>query len=237
MAVSPGGMDEADALQLVLKLHLYGEWARLGAGNDHGGQLPPSFGRFTSRKVRRLLVSESANPEAMTDQVSEFFGVTSHRVADLLEELSREGVLEFEGTGLRGVRVYRWRGALSRGTLATFLRTRSAFAGKLAFGLDLHHIQRAFGAGPFTLSDFVDLHLALRRERSATRYGILQHASLARSSRFAHFLRSRLAGLHALGFLVEDAGRHRVSDRGLEALLLLDLFGRGMEWRPRSDPA
>ncbi|HEV8359281.1 MAG TPA: hypothetical protein VGR28_02380, partial [Candidatus Thermoplasmatota archaeon] len=169
----------------VLKLHVFQNahevFLRSFSGrNGHAVQdAKPTMGRFTARKADFLFVPRNGNALKCS---ADFFGFTSHKVREKLQQLEAAGVVVLEGRGLRDAYTYRWVAPLRLHELCSFMVLSRATRDDLSVNIELARIYDAAGAGTFAFADFVrGYQQAHGEEYNASRWGARRYERIRSS--------------------------------------------------------
>lgn len=225
------------AFYAALKLHVYGTvhdgfFTTLLAGRsvllDQAVKL--EVGRFTARKANHLFVSENGHRASTS---AEFYGFSSHKVREKLQQFHQMGVVELLGKGLRDAYTYRWKVPVKHWEVCSFEKFRKHTNEDLSMNLELYRVFLEKGMGPFTARDFVDIYArAHGAEYGATRWGERKWEKIASSFAYSEFLKTRLQRLSEFGLIIEKEEAYRISPDLADAVNHFDLFLNAVPFRP-----
>jgi hypothetical protein len=220
----------------VLKLHVFATvhdvFLRSFSGrNGHAVQdAKPTLGRFTARKADHLFVPRNGNALSCS---ADFYGFTSHKVREKLQQLEEEGVVTLEGRGLRDAYTYRWTAPLRLHELSSFMVLWKQTKDDLSVNIELARIFDASGAGPFAFPAFVQAyHEAHGEEYNGSRWGARKFERLRASTDYERFLKARLQRLVQRGLVVEDGPHYRLTAVARDLVHHFHLFTDGVPYHP-----
>jgi hypothetical protein len=220
----------------VLKLHVFGSinevFLRSFSGrNGHAvHDAKPTLGRFTARKADYLFVPRNGNALSCS---ADFFGFTSHKVREKLQQLEQDGVVALEGRGLRDAYTYRWVAPVQLHELCSFMVLWRHTRDDLSVNIELARVFDATGAAPFTFQDFVRAYQeAHGDEYGGSRWSARRYEKLRSSSDYERFLRARLNKLIKQGLVLEDRAGYLLADRARDLVHHFQLFVDAVPYRP-----
>lgn len=220
----------------VLKLHVFHHvhevFLRSFSGrNGHAIQdAKPTLGRFTARKADFLFVPRNGNALNCS---ADFFGFTSHKVREKLQQLEEAGVVVLEGRGLRDAYTYRWVAPLPLHELCSFMVLWRHTKDDLSVNIELARIYDAAGDGAFQFPDFVRAYAeAHGEEYGGSRWGARKFERLRNSSDYERFLKARLQKLVQRGLVLDTPEGFRLSASARELVHHFHLFVDGVPYHP-----
>lgn len=220
----------------VLKLHVFSHihdtFLRSFSGrNGHAvHDAKPTLGRFTARKADYLFVPRNGNALKCS---ADFFGFTSHKVREKLQQLEREGVVSLEGRGLRDAYTYRWTAPVQLYELCSFMVLWRETRDDLSVNIELSRIFDAAPEGPFTFQEFVRAYAeAHGEEYNGSRWGARRFERIRDSSDYERFLKARLQKLVAKGLVAEEPRGFRLTARARELVHHFHLFVDAVPYHP-----
>jgi hypothetical protein len=219
-----------------LKLHVFATvhevFLRSFSGrNGHAVQdAKPTLGRFTARKADFLFVPRNGNALSCS---ADFFGFTSHKVREKLQQLEQAGAVVLEGRGLRDAYTYRWVAPVSLSELCSFMVMWRHTRDDLSLNIELARISDAAGLSPFTFHDFARSYAeAHGEEYNGSRWGARRYERIRGSSDYERFLKARLQKLVQRGLVLEEGRAYRISERARDLVHHFQLFVDGVPYHP-----
>lgn len=226
------------AFVAVLKLHVYATIHESYVKPTESDTALPAgsrieFGRFTARKTNYLFVPENGNRPHCS---AEFYGFTSHKVREKLEDLSEKGEIELIGRGLRDAQTYRWVRPITLPELASFLVFRRVTTEDLSMNLELKRVASHVGLEAFTLRDFVGMYLESHAEEyGQSRWGKRKFEKLRQSYDYDSFLKHRLEKLARNRLLKTNGTEFKINPDLRDELHHFDLFMDSVQYEPSPD--
>lgn len=220
----------------VLKLHVFSTvhdvlLHSFSGRNGHAVQdAKPTLGRFTARKADFLFVPRNGNAINCS---ADFFGFTSHKVREKLQQLEEGGVVNLEGRGLRDAYTYRWVAPLKLHELSSFMVLWRHTREDLSVNIELARIYDAAGDGLFRFPDFVKAYAeAHGEEYGGSRWSARKFERLRNSSEYERFLKARLGKLVQRGLVKEEGQGYRLGALARELVHHFHLFVDGVPYHP-----
>lgn len=193
-------------------------------------ELRLEVGRFTARKASNLFVSENGH---RTSASAEFYGFTSHKVREKLQQFHETGLVELLGKGLRDAYTYRWKPVVKHWEVCSFMKFRRHTEADLSMNLELYRVFHDRGMQPFTGREFIELYGKTHgAEYGSTRWGKRKWEKIEQSFAYTEFIRGRLDKLVQNGLFLAKEDEYVINPDMRDAVNHFDLFLNGVPFRP-----